>query len=153
MQIHPLSPAEWAKALGIGAAVSVLTAAVMFVGLRSGISPLPQPLGLAFAETLLGRPLPLPVGMLFHLAWVTLWSAVYVVAFRDALSFAKALWLAAALWVLVLLFFFPIVGWGFFGLAVTPKLIVASVVPHFLFAVLLWGFARWAFGHSARARH
>lgn len=145
MKIHSLSAAEWAKTIGIGIAVAVLTAAVMFAGLRSGVSPLPKPLGLAFAETLFGRPLPLPVGMLFHLLWVTFFSAAYVVLFRDALTFAKALWLAAALWVLVLVFFFPVVGWGFLGLAVTPKLIVGSAIPHLLFAIFLWGLCRWTF--------
>jgi len=34
--------------------------------------------------------------------------------------------------------FFPILGWGFFGLAISPKLIVASLVPHALFAVIVW---------------
>lgn len=145
MKVHALSTAEWAKTVGIGIAVAALTAVVMFAGLRSGVSPLPKPLGLAFAETLLGRPLPLPVGMLFHLVWVTFFSAVYVALFRDALTFAKALWLAIALWVLVLVFFFPVVGWGFLGLAVTPKLIVASAVPHLLFAIFLWSLCRWGF--------
>jgi hypothetical protein len=53
--------------------------------------------------------------------------------------------LAIALWVLVLVFFFPVVGWGFFGVAVTPKLIVGAAVPHLLFAIFLWGLCRWAF--------
>ncbi|MEC5322130.1 hypothetical protein VSX64_18355 [Aurantimonas sp. C2-6-R+9] len=103
---------------------------------------MPKPLGLAFANTLLGADLPLPVGLLFHTAWVTLLSAVYVLLFRDKLTFMRAFWLAFALWILVLLFFFPLVGWGFFGLAVSPKLVVASAVPHLLFAVFLWGLSR-----------
>jgi hypothetical protein len=41
--------------------------------------------------------------------------------------------------------FFPVVGWGFLGLAVGPKLIVASLVPHLLFAIVLWGLCRFAF--------
>lgn len=46
---------------------------------------------------------------------------------------------------LVLVVFFPVVGWGILGLAVSPKLIVASLVPHLLFAVFLWGLCRLAF--------
>jgi len=45
----------------------------------------------------------------------------------------------------VLVVFFPIIGWGFLGLAVSPKLIVASLIPHLLFAVFLWGLGRTMF--------
>jgi hypothetical protein len=145
MQWHSLSTGEWAKAVGVGIAVSILTAVIMMVGLRTGVSPLPKPLGLAFAETVLARTLPLPVGVLFHTVWTTAFSVLYVVLFRDALTFMRAFWLAFALWVLVLLVFFPIVGWGVLGLDVTPRLIVAAAVPHLLFALFLWGLARWAF--------
>jgi len=148
MEIHKLSPGEWGKTVAIGIGVALLTAIIMVSALKSGISPLPKPLGLAFAETVLGTSLPLPVGLLFHTAWVTLFTAVYVALFRDALTFMRAFRLATALWVLVLIFFFPLVGWGFFGLAVTPKLIVASAVPHLLFAIFLWGLCRLAFGQT-----
>lgn len=163
MRVHKLSRGEWGKTIAIGIGVAILTGAVMFAGMKTGVSPLPKPLALAFAETLFGTKLPLPVGLLFHVAWVTFFSAVYVVLFRDALTFMRAFWLAFALWLLVLVFFFPIVGWGFLGLSVTPKLIVASAVPHLLFAIFLWGlcrlsFSQWAessagggsYGHPAR---
>lgn len=151
MQIHKLSPAEWGKTIAVGIAVAILTALVMVSALKSGISPLPEPLGLAFAETLLGTSLPLPVGLLFHTLWVTFFTAVYVVLFRQALTFMRAFWLGAALWLLVLVFFFPLVGWGFLGLAITPKLIVAAAVPHLLFSILLWGFCRLAFAQQLGA--
>ncbi|ANW04214.1 hypothetical protein [Bradyrhizobium icense] len=145
MQVHNLSPSDWGKAAGVGLAVAILTAAFMFTGFKTGISPLPESLGLAFSETLLGRELPLPVGLLFHTAWVTLFSVIYVVLFRDSLTFMRAFWLAFALWILVLVFFFPFVGWGFLGLNISPKLIVGSAVPHLLFAVLLWGLCKMIF--------
>jgi hypothetical protein len=150
LDLHPPSARDWAKTLGIGIAVSVLTAAFMATTLKAGMSPLPKSLGLAFAETTLGRPLPLPVGLLFHTAWVSTFSALYVVLFRDALTFTRALALAAVLWLLVLVFFFPVVGWGLFGLAVSPKLIVGAAIPHLLFAVFLWGLCRWAFPKCSR---
>jgi hypothetical protein len=78
-------------------AVAVFTAAFMAAAFKSGVSPLPQPLGLAFAEAIFGVSLPLAVGLLFHTAWVTLFSVIYVVLFRDALTFAAAFWLAFAL--------------------------------------------------------
>lgn len=92
-QLHQLDTREWAKVIGVGIGVAILTAAFMIIGLKSGISPLPRPLGLAFAETVLGRSLPLPVGLIFHTAWVTAFTALYVVLFRDTLTFGRALWL------------------------------------------------------------
>ena len=70
--------------------------------------------------------------LLFHTVWATALSVLYVLLFRDALTFLRAFWLAFALWILVLVFFFPVVGWGFLGLAVSPKLIVAATVPRFV---------------------
>ena len=121
MKWHSLSSKDWTRAVGVGIGVSILTAAVMVTALKSGVSPLPKPLGLAFAETVLGSPLPLPVGLLFHTVWVTTFSVIYVGLFRDELTFLRALGLGAALWILVLVFFFPVVGWGFLGLAVSPN--------------------------------
>ena len=118
MQIHNLTPKEWLKALGVGIATAILLSVVMVSVLKLGISPFPKPLGLAFAETVLGRTLPLPVGLLFHVAYVTFWSVAFVVLFRNSLSFRKALLLALGLWIGVLVVFFPVVGWGFLGLGI-----------------------------------
>jgi hypothetical protein len=77
-------------------------------------------------------------------------KTMVVPVFRDPLSalmtFLRALWLGIALWLFVLVFFFPVVGWGFLALAVSPKLIVGAAIPHLLFAVFLWGLCRLAFG-------
>jgi hypothetical protein len=147
MRFHTLSTKDFWKSAGIGVLTALLLSAVMVPAFKLGVSPLPKPLGLAFAEALLGKTLLLPVGLLFHVAYVTFFSVVYVALFRDALTFKRALGLAAALWVLVLVVFFPFVGWGFFGLSVSPKLIPASAVPHVLFAVILWGLSRLVYHH------
>ena len=151
MKMHSLDRDEWAKAIAVGIGVSILTAAFMIATAKAGVSPFPKALGLAFAETVLGRTLPLPVGLLFHTVWVTAFSALYVVLFRDALTFVWALGLGFALWLCALVFFFPIVGWGFLGLAVGPKIIVGAAISHFLFAAFLWGLYRWAFRRAAPA--
>ena len=152
MHVHTLQPKEWGKAIGIGILVAILTAAAMLAATMAGLSPFPKPPSLAFAETLLGRNLPLPVGLLFHAAWVTFFSTAYVVLFRDSLTFMRAFWLAFALWIFTLVFFFPIVGWGLLGLSIGPKLIVASAIPHLLCAVFWWGLCKWAFGDSMATR-
>ena len=121
MRIHSLTSKEILKALGIGIVTSLLLSTVMVPAIKSSISPLPKPLSLAFATTLFGRKLFMPVGLLFHVAYVTFWSMAYVALFWNRLTFMRALWLALVLWGLVLVFFFPFVGWGFLGLAITPQ--------------------------------
>lgn len=129
---------NWLRAVGIGVAVAILTAIIMVALLKAGMSPFPKPPSLAFAETLLGRGLPLPVGLLFHIAYVTFWSVVFL-QFFPRRNLATALALAGVLWLIILAVFFPIVGWGFAGLHISPTLIPASFLPHLLFALFLWG--------------
>lgn len=145
MKIHALSKSDAIKALGVGIVTSLLLSAVMVPVFKLGISPMPKPPSLAFAESVFGRALPLPVGLLFHVAYVTGWTVVFVVLFRDRLSFLRALGLALMLWIIALVIFFPVNGWGFLGLAVSPKLIVAALIPHVLFAVFLWALCRMSF--------
>jgi len=151
MKALRLDGRDWAKAVGVGIGVSVFTAAFMVATIKAGLSPLPKSLGLAFAETVVGRDLPLPVGLLFHIVWTTAFSVLYVVMFRDALTFMRALGLGIVLWLFVLVFFFPVVGWGFLGLGVSPKMIVGAAIPHLLFAIFLWGLCQWAFRGSGLA--
>lgn len=152
VELHRLSGREWGKAIGAGVATGVILAVLNVIALQGHLSPLPKPLGLAFAETLVGRALPLPVGLLFHLAWVTFWSALYIVLWRHSLGLLNAIVLAAGLWLLVLVAFFPVVGWGFFGLLVGPSLIIAATVTHLLFAVILWGLCRLLFAQASTAQ-
>ncbi len=145
MKIQWLTPKETLKALGIGVLTAVLLSVVMVPAFEFGIAPMPKPPSLAFAQLLLGPNVPLPVGLLFHVVYVTFWGLIYVVLFRHRLTFLNALWLGLALWVVILVVFFPIIGWGFLGLGISPKLIPASLVPHILFAVFLWGLCRLGF--------
>lgn len=133
------------KALLLGIINAVLLSMIMVPVFRAGISPMPEPPSLAFAQTLLGRPLPLPVGLLFHVVYVAFWSVVFVAAVYPQLTFLRAAGLGLILWVIVLVVFFPIIGWGLLGLGVSPALIVASLIPHILFTVFLWGLGRLMF--------
>ncbi len=149
MQIHRLSTREALKAVGIGVVTALLLSAIMVPAFRFGIAPMPKPPSLAFAQLLFGANVPLPVGLLFHVAYVTFWAVIYVSLFRDRLSLLNAIWLGLVLWAVLLLFFFPVFGWGFLGLAVSPKLIPASLAPHVLFSLFLWGQCRLGFKKKA----
>ena len=149
VEMRLLDRRQWWKAAGVGIGTGVILAVLNVIALKTHVSPLPQPLALAFADTIAGAQLPLPVGLLFHVAWVTFFSVVYVVLFRTELTLKNAFWLAAALWLVTLVVFFPIVGWGVFGLVAGPRLIIPATVSHILFAFILWGLCHAAFGESA----
>ncbi len=144
MHYHRLSGTEFGKAVGVGIATGILLSLIAIAGQMSAMSPMPEPLGLAFARLILG-PVPMPVGLLFHLVYVTVWTVVYVVLFRSDLTLVNALGLGLFLWLLVLIAFFPLVGWGVFGLEVGPQLIVAALVLHLLFSLFIWGLSRLVF--------
>lgn len=139
---------SWPRAAGIGILVSITTAAVMLALTSAGASPFPKPPSLAFAETVVGRALPLPAGLLFHTVYVTFWSVIYVRYFPRR-NIWSALGLAAVLWIVILTVFFPIVGWDLASVSVSPKLIVASFVPHLLFGFLLWGLNKYLPGNGS----
>lgn len=132
------------KALAVGILTAVVLSLVMVPLSKMGLSPLPKPLSLAFAQKTFGD-VSLPFGLALHVLYVTFWSVVYVVLFRPNFKFRYALALALALWVVVLLAVFPYVGWGLFGLEEGLLLIPGSLMPHILFAVVLWGMCKWLF--------
>lgn len=149
MQPILLSPSESLRALGAGTITALILTGLLLLQTHLGISPFPKPVGLAFADALFGRTFPLPVGLLFHIVYVVFWSYIFVSLFRNRLTLLNAVWLGLFLAVVSLIVFFPFVGWGLLGLAISPKLIVASVVIHLLFALFLWLSVRWLFGHVA----
>ena len=129
----------------LGVVNGILLSLIMVPAFLAGLPPIPQPPSLAFAEVLLGEGLPMPVGLLFHLAYVTFWSTIWVALDYPRLRFTTALALGLALWAMALRVFFPLNGWGLLGLGVSPKLIPAALVPHALFILFLWGLGRLFF--------
>jgi hypothetical protein len=135
---------DWLKGFGAAGATALLLSIIMLPAVQAGLLPFPRPLAIAFADTLFDGA-PAAAGLLLHLVYVTAWGIVYVLLFRDRFTFSSALVLGLVLWLLALVFFFPMVGWGLFGFAVGPHLITASLIPHLLFAILLWFFCRLFF--------
>ncbi len=148
MQIHSPTRNEALKALGIGVVNALLLSAIMIPAFKFGIAPMPKPPSLALAQLVIGPNVPLPVGLLFHVAYVTFWSIAYVMYFWGRLTIWNALCLALVLWVVILMVFFPLFGWGVLGLEISPKLIPASLMPHLLFAGFLWGLCRLSFNKA-----
>ncbi|PVY77373.1 hypothetical protein C8D92_10358 [Tamilnaduibacter salinus] len=133
---------SWPRTVVVGLITAVIPSLFMVPMFKLGLSPMPAPPSLEFAEMVLGRDLPMPVGLLFHLLYVMLWTIVYVLFLKPG-SLKAALGLAGLLWVGVLFVFFPLFGWGLAGTSVSVKLIPASFIPHLLFGLALWGSSRW----------
>lgn len=127
------------KGIVAGVATGLALSIVMVPLIKLGVSPLPRPVGLAFAEWLFGRMLPMPVGLLFHLAYVTGWSTLYVLAARNYLQFFPILAFGLVLWLIAIFIFLPLIGWGIAAMSVAGvKGIPATLIPHLLFSVFFW---------------
>lgn len=129
------------KAAGIGILISAILSAIMVPLTLYEVSPFPKPVAAAFAMKLFGD-VPMAVGILLHILYVTFWTVVYILYIMPPNTFVRSALLGLVLWVLVLVVFFPIVGWGFLGLRIGPQAIAASFVPHLIFVILLWLFAK-----------
>lgn len=128
----------WLRGIGAGLLTGILAAVVMIVLKKNGFSPVPMPLGLAFADTLLHKHLPLPIGLVFHLAYVTFWGTAFVLFAHPRLTLARIAALSAALYLFAMAVFVPVVGWGFFGAAVGPRVAGGLAITHALFGLFLW---------------
>ncbi len=78
-----LSARDLGRAILVGIAAAPILSLVMVPANLSGIAPMPKPPSLAFAGLILGARVPLPVGGVFHVGWVTPWTVVFV-AVRGA---------------------------------------------------------------------
>ncbi len=134
---------ELARSVAIGLVTALLVSVVMVNAYQAGLVPLPEPLPVAFAGRLFGAAFQFSNGILLQFGWITFWSLAYVLLVRHH-TFVNALRLAFALWVGVLVIFFPLVGWGVFGVALGPGLVppLVALVPHLLFAVIVWALGR-----------
>ena len=142
----PMTVSDALKALGAGVLAGLVLSGLVVAAFRTGISPLPKPLCVAFMEAALHQPLALASGLASNVLWVAFWSFYYVFVFWRDLTLIGAFGFALILWLLVISFFFPAVGWGFFGRKLGPLAIVDATVSHFLFALVIWGVNLWVFG-------
>jgi Family of unknown function (DUF6789) len=122
---------------------------VMLIGVGTGMSPMPSPIPIALAHWALGD-LPMPAllvtGMIAHFLYGGVAGAVLFAALRGRVSVVWGLGFGVLLWLGMQLVFLPLLGWGLFGSAVSPRVAVATLVLHLIYGGILgWGGAR---GHQ-----
>lgn len=126
-----------------GVAATVAMSVLMLVGMGTGAAPMPEPIPRAIVTGLLGPDLPQPLVMglaiVLHLGYGGFWGGV-LVSVMDRVSILQGVGLGVFLWLLMQIVVLPLLGWGFFGIAVTPAIAVATLVLHLVYGgVLGWG--------------
>lgn len=118
----------------------------MMIGMATGVAPMPEPIPKALMTLVFGAGLPTPLLMALsagsHLGYGGFFGALLARLYPEA-GIWEGLGLGAALWLVMEVVVLPILGWGAFGVAITPKIAVATLVLHLIYgATLGWGLGR-----------
>ncbi len=81
-------------------------------------------------------PLILLLAILAHLLYGGIWGAILTGVTRPV-TLWKGLGLGIILWLIMQIVFLPLLGWGFFGSAITPKIAIATLVLHLVYGAML----------------
>ncbi|MBU44789.1 MAG: hypothetical protein CMN76_16320 [Spirochaetaceae bacterium] len=111
----------------------------MVIGMIAGVAPMPEPVPRAIltfltAGNLTGPPLML-LSMVAHFGYGTVWALIagrLLTEFRTLQGLA----LGAFLWLLMQVLVLPGIGWGFFGIDITPAIAVATLVLHLIYGAV-----------------
>jgi uncharacterized membrane protein YagU involved in acid resistance len=71
-----------------------------------------------------------------HFAYGGFWGAV-LAALSRPVSLWKGIGLGFILWLIMQLAVLPFLGWGSFGLAITPQIAVATLLLHLVYGATL----------------
>jgi len=116
---------------------------IMLIGVGTGLSPIPEPIPAAIAKGLLGSaPQPVIMGfaIITHFGYGAFWGAVLFSWLKTKGNLWRGLGWGVMLWLIMELIVLPLLGWGVFGTAITPKIAVATLVLHLIYGGTLgWG--------------
>lgn len=119
---------------------------IMLIGMGTGMSPIPEPIPAAIAKGILGEvPKPLIMGfaIITHFGYGAFWGAVLFNWVKSNGTMWHGLGCGVILWLIMELIVLPLLGWGVFGSAITPKIAVATLVLHLIYGGTLgWGLNR-----------
>ncbi|WP_019854344.1 hypothetical protein [Actinopolyspora mortivallis] len=121
--------------LGWGTVATVLMSAVMLLGTAVGAAPVPKPVPVALTSQTVGvpsQPVLLLMAGFAHLGYGAVAAAVLAGSVRRVSVWA-GLGYGVLLWALMGLVWLPYLGWGLFGIAVSPRVAVATLVPHLVY--------------------
>jgi hypothetical protein len=121
---------------GWGVVATVAMSILMIIGRVTGLAPMPAPIPAAIVSHVFGTNLPQPVMMalaiISHLAYGGVWGAA-LAAFVRPVTIGKGIALGVFLWIVMQIVVLPFLGWGAFGVAITPAIAVATLVLHLVY--------------------
>jgi len=125
---------------GWGVVATIGMSIPMVIGTAAGVAPMPEPIPKATVTMVLGKGLPMPLIMVLaagsHLAYGGIWAAL-LIQVTDRITIWKGLGLGVFLWFLMQVVVLPLIGWGLFGAAITPKIAAATLILHLIYGALV----------------
>lgn len=124
---------------GWGMVATLAMSVLMVIGVTSGVSPMPRPIPEAISSKVLGgspQLLVLLLAVAGHLAYGGTWGAVLAALVRPATVW-KGIALGGFLWLLMQIAVLPFLGWGLFGIAITPRIAGATLILHLVYGATL----------------
>jgi len=125
---------------GWGVVATIGMSIPMVIGTASCVAPMPEPIPKAIVTMVLGKGLPIPLIMVLaagsHLAYGGIWAAL-LTQVTDQVTIWKGLGLGVFLWLLMQVVVLPLIGWGLFGAAITPKIAAATLILHLIYGALV----------------
>lgn len=131
---------RFTRGAGWGVLATVVMSIPMVIGMATGIAPMPRPIPLAIAGTVLGSAAPqvlqMVVGVGAHLVYGGVWGGLLAISTKPV-TLAKGIGLGIFLWFLMQVIVLPVLGWGVFGTAITPRIAGATLVLHLIYGATL----------------
>lgn len=124
---------------------------IMITGTVLQMSPMPAPIPIAIAKWILGdlpKPILVIVGMLSHFVYGGMAGIIFSILLKDAVHLWKGLIWGIILWIGMQIIILPLLGWGFFGAEVSPKIAVATLILHLIYGGVLGSGSSWAKNRS-----
>ena len=139
-----------AAGFGWGLVATLAMSIVMVIGFVTGVSPMPKPIPAAIVGKVVGgvlgggipHPAIIVLAVASHFAYGGFWGAV-LAALTRPVTLWKGLGLGIFLWLLMGMVALPFLGWGLFGLGITPQIVVATLVLHLVYGATLGLLMDW----------
>ena len=136
------------RGIGYGLLATLMMTVLMVIGTIAGVSPMPAPIPIALARWVLGdvpQPALLVSGMLAHFLYGGVAGAVFALVLKNRAGLWLGIGYGVGLWLIMQIVFLPLLGWGVFGTAITPRIAAATLVLHLIYGGILgWGMRRRA---------
>lgn len=124
-----------------GVFATIAMSILMIIGKASGIAPMPAPIPIAIIKHLIGKVPKLAIillAIIAHLGYGGMFGAIFAVLTKR-ITILKGIGFSILLWLLMQLLVLPYLGWGVFGMSITPKIAVATLVLHLVYGITFGG--------------